>query len=132
MTASTADANNDSLYIGTRGDNRTSFQGVFYEILAYNTVLSTTDREKIEGYLAWKWGVKTQLPAAHPFYTVPVTSVAGLVLDSATLTTITLSWNGAIGSTSYTYTVNGTATTPTADNGVQSNKATFGLSLIHI
>ena len=67
LTASTADANNDSLYIGTRGDNRTSFQGVFYEILAYNTVLSTTDREKIEGYLAWKWGLQANLPAAHPY-----------------------------------------------------------------
>ena len=67
LTASTADANNDSLYIGTRGDNQTSFQGVFYEILAYNTVLSTTDREKIEGYLAWKWGLQTNLPAAHPY-----------------------------------------------------------------
>ena len=67
LMPSTADANNDSLYIGTRADNYTSFQGVFYEILAYNTVLSTTDREKIEGYLAWKWGLQADLPAGHPY-----------------------------------------------------------------
>jgi len=67
LTASTGDASNNRLYIGTRGDNGTSFQGVFYEILVYNMVLSTTDREKIEGYLAWKWGLQANLPADHRY-----------------------------------------------------------------
>ena len=75
LTASTSDANNDSLYIGTRGDNYSSFQGVFYEIIVYNTVLSTTDREKIEGYLAWKWGLQANLPASHPYSTTPNSNI---------------------------------------------------------
>jgi hypothetical protein len=28
---------------------------------------SATDRQKIEGYLAWKWGIQASLPAAHPY-----------------------------------------------------------------
>jgi hypothetical protein len=67
LTPSTADANNDTLYIGTRADNNTSFQGVFYEILVYNTVLSTSEREEVEGYLAWKWGLEAQLPTTHSY-----------------------------------------------------------------
>jgi hypothetical protein len=66
LTSSTADANNDGIYIGTRGDTGASFQGVFYEIIAYNTVLSTTERQTVEGYLAWKWGLQAQLPSTHP------------------------------------------------------------------
>lgn len=68
LTPSTADANNDTLYIGTRGDNGTSFQGVFYEILVYNTALSTAEREEVEGYLAWKWGLQAQLPTTHSYF----------------------------------------------------------------
>ena len=68
LTPSTADANNDTLYIGTRGDNSTSFQGVFYEILVYNTALSTAEREEVEGYLAWKWGLQAKLPTTHSYF----------------------------------------------------------------
>ena len=68
LTASTADANNDSLFIGTRGDTATSFQGVFYEIILYNKALSTAEREEVEGYLAWKWGLQAQLPTTHSYF----------------------------------------------------------------
>lgn len=37
------------------------------EILIYNTVLSTTNRQRVEGYLAWKWGLQNSLPSAHPY-----------------------------------------------------------------
>lgn len=33
--------------------------------------LATSDRQKIEGWIAWKWGVQTQLPATHPYYSSP-------------------------------------------------------------
>ena len=29
--------------------------------------LSTTERQKMEGYLAWKWGIQSSLPAGHPY-----------------------------------------------------------------
>jgi hypothetical protein len=67
LTPSTADATLDKLYLGTRGDLNTSFQGIFYEIIAYNTVPSLANRQLIEGYLAWKWGLQGSLPAGHPY-----------------------------------------------------------------
>lgn len=40
------------------------------EIVITNAVLSTSDRQKLEGYLAHKWGTTANLPAAHPYKTV--------------------------------------------------------------
>lgn len=37
------------------------------EILVYNSYLANADRQKIEGYLAWKWGIQSQLPSNHPY-----------------------------------------------------------------
>lgn len=37
------------------------------EILVYNSYLADVDRQKIEGYLAWKWGIQGQLPSGHPY-----------------------------------------------------------------
>jgi len=33
--------------------------------------LSTTNRQKIEGYLAWKWGLVASLPSNHPYKLIP-------------------------------------------------------------
>ena len=41
------------------------------EILAFPTVLSEQDRQRVEGYLAHKWGLTGDLPANHPFKTSP-------------------------------------------------------------
>lgn len=43
------------------------FNGTICEMVWYNASLSTDDRQKMEGYLAWKWGLQSQLPAAHPY-----------------------------------------------------------------
>ena len=43
------------------------FYGTINEIVYYNTVLSTSDRQSIEGYLAWKWNTPTPFPLAHPY-----------------------------------------------------------------
>ena len=37
----------------------------FNEIVMYNTSISITDRNRIEGYLAQKWGLTSQLPPGH-------------------------------------------------------------------
>lgn len=37
------------------------------ETLVSRTVLSTTDRQKLEGYLAHKWGMAANLPSDHPY-----------------------------------------------------------------
>jgi hypothetical protein len=43
------------------------------EIIALSAVLSNTDREKLEGYLAHKWGFASSLPTAHPYKSAPPT-----------------------------------------------------------
>jgi hypothetical protein len=32
-----------------------------------NGSYTTSDREKLEGYLAWKWGLEANLPNGHPY-----------------------------------------------------------------
>jgi len=42
-----------------------------FEILYFNRTLSTLERQSIEGYLAWKWGIPSSLPEIHPFKRFP-------------------------------------------------------------
>jgi hypothetical protein len=37
------------------------------EVICLKYIASSTDRQKIEGYLAWKWGLEANLPAGHPY-----------------------------------------------------------------
>lgn len=46
------------------------FKGKFMEMIIYNSVLSGPQIQKIEGYLAWKWGIQNKLPTNHPYYSV--------------------------------------------------------------
>jgi hypothetical protein len=43
------------------------------EMIICGTALSTDDRQKLEGYLAWKWGLAANLPADHPYKLNPPT-----------------------------------------------------------
>lgn len=43
--------------LGREGASSFQFQGTLYEVIAYSSVLSTADRQRVEAYLAWKWGV---------------------------------------------------------------------------
>jgi hypothetical protein len=44
-----------------------AWNGQINEIIKYNTDLSDTDRERVEGYLACKWGIQARLPGGHPY-----------------------------------------------------------------
>ncbi len=37
------------------------------EAICYYGDLSVGQRQQVEGYLAWKWGLQTSLPSTHPF-----------------------------------------------------------------
>jgi hypothetical protein len=53
-------------------NNLTAFwPGKVAEILIFNAVLSQSDREKVEGYLAHRWGIESVLPAPHPYKSSP-------------------------------------------------------------
>jgi len=57
--------------IGNQPNNSGEYWiGYIGEILVYTTALSDTDRQKVEGYLAWKWGLQGNLPANHPYKNV--------------------------------------------------------------
>jgi hypothetical protein len=48
--------------------------GGLHEVMNFTSTLTTDDRQKVEGYLAWKYGVQTNLPAGHPYFSSPPTS----------------------------------------------------------
>jgi hypothetical protein len=44
------------------------------EIVVTHSTMTTTDRQKLEGYLAHKWGLTANLPIDHPYKTTPPTA----------------------------------------------------------
>lgn len=78
QTATTAQSLTSStsptMYIGAYFSGPSEFYGgSICEMIIYNSFLTRTDREKIEGYLAWKWGIANLLPSSHPFKNIPPT-----------------------------------------------------------
>jgi hypothetical protein len=71
-TLMTSDANNTKLsswntpLIG-RSYGGYYYTGLIYELLGFGGQLSTAQRQQVEGYLAWKWGLQDSLPGGHPF-----------------------------------------------------------------
>lgn len=57
-------------YFGTETYNLFS-AGNLHEVLHYRSALSITDITRAEGYLAWKWGLQSNLNSAHPYRYVP-------------------------------------------------------------
>jgi hypothetical protein len=43
------------------------FYGTYAELILVSDALSTLTRQKIEGYLAHKWGLTANLPSGHPY-----------------------------------------------------------------
>lgn len=51
-----------------------AFQGRIYEIVLVSGIVSDADRQRVEGYLAHKWGLTANLPAGHPYKAAPPTA----------------------------------------------------------
>jgi hypothetical protein len=58
------------LQIGALGNNTALLLGSIAEVVIFAGVVSDSNRQRIEGYLAWKWGLTANLPAGHPYKTV--------------------------------------------------------------
>jgi len=60
----------DQIQIGTRLDGFTQ-PGEISEIIYVDTGLTLAQQQILEGYLAWKWGLQTNLPTSHPYRYAP-------------------------------------------------------------
>ena len=89
------------------------------EVIIYNTsAISTTQRQSIEGYLAWKWGLTSSLPSTHPFKSVPPgrpSQVAGIPVQvkMSAIRVVQLQYSGTYttaGNFFATFTGNGSVT----------------------
>lgn len=61
--------------IGTQYLANQNYTGLMCEVVVYNTLLNTTQRQRVEGYLAQKWGLHSSLPANHPYKTIAPTGI---------------------------------------------------------
>ena len=43
------------------------YNGTISEVLLFRTILTPSQAQQIEGYLGWKWGLQSNLPATHPY-----------------------------------------------------------------
>ena len=99
-TAGTPFTAGTTTYLGidtTGGGATYYFAGSAMEIIIYNVALTTTQKQQVEGYLAWKWGVQSSLPYTHPYarlfplstyiigtgLTTEVTTATGTFIDSS-------------------------------------------------
>jgi hypothetical protein len=150
FAGSTAPSANNTTWFQI-GDSRGASASEFYvsdqniyEFIGFDTTLTTTQRQTIEGYLAHKWGLVGSLPSTHPFYyirphlrTFQPIDVPGcqLWLDAADLSSLVLSgssvttWNDKSGNGYHMNTLpasagwSGTAAYPTIGtsiNGLQT------------
>jgi hypothetical protein len=105
--------NSANLYIGTNTGDAGYWLSDVGEILVFSSTLATSDRQQVEGYLAWKWGLQGSLPSTHPynniyssvrpflrpFQPIDVSTSCLLWFDGADATTLSLtgttvnSWN---------------------------------------
>jgi hypothetical protein len=88
---------------GSSPANTTSFAHIgLGETVGYSAAVSATLRQKVEGYLAWKWGLQASLPVGHAYAaaapTVPTVVVSAPVgLSTETDTALTLGLAVSVG-----------------------------------
>jgi len=93
----------------------------FNEILFFNSILTTIQREQVESYLAQKWGLTATLPSFPGVKGIPGCALWLDAADSASMTTSSgnlLTWNDKSGN-GYVMT-NNTGTTTVASSSLNS------------
>ena len=102
--------------VGNFDQQNAGGSGIQYEILALSAAPSVADRERIEGYLAHKWGLTANLPSGHTYKTSsPSIAIAG-TWSSSNPAVATINSSGVItavsaGTCTFTYTTTTTTTT---------------------
>lgn len=73
-TQTWANDNATGFQIGGRQQTGTDYGNKYIsEVIGLNAKLSDSDRQKLEGYMAWKWKLEANLPAGHPYKLFPPT-----------------------------------------------------------
>jgi hypothetical protein len=115
-----------------------NYYGKMREVLMFSGNMTTTDRQSIEGYLAWKWGLQSTLPLGHPFAAstpgtiewVPiitlVASVGATGFTGSTGVTGTTGVTGATGFTGATGSIGFTGATGAAAAGATGSTGATG------
>jgi hypothetical protein len=102
------------------------FVGNINEVLMFDSTLSTANRQLIEGYLAWKWGIQTLLPNTHPYYSAAPIQSSGSVTTYAS-ESIDTNYNLQISATN-----NIRLSAPTEYKSIVSDVAVTTLALANI
>jgi hypothetical protein len=82
------------------------WNGNFGEAIICNTNLSTTDRQKVEGYLAHRWGLAGNLAVGHPYKDAPPGASGAVATLNATVTdtdSLTTTWSVVSGPASVSF-----------------------------
>ena len=94
------------------------------EIIAYNRALATTDRQMIEGYMAWKWGITNQLPIGHPYKEFPPSGEQAIIPSTpANVMQGLISWLDMADTSSYT--LSGTTLNTIRDKAIANGTFTI-------
>ena len=87
------------LSLGAYSNVSEASKGEVAELIAFDSVLSTADRQKIEGYLAHKWGLSSILPNTHP------AKSASIITSPADIDTHTVNLSNLVSGNTYYYRV---------------------------
>jgi len=118
------------LCLGGNADTNTGFNGLFYEVMVFNFPLSTEQREFVEGYLAWKWGLNASLPTTHLYYSA-IPNINTFLFQPNQIVGLTLWLDGADPLNNGTTPANAAAIatwfdkSPNAINGTGTGNPTF-------
>jgi len=93
-----------------------AFRGYIGEIITYPSGLSDIERQRVEGYLAWKWGIQNNLPNTQPYKMAPPIVLAAPIITGITTASQSLSVEftqstpGGVTITNYLYSTDNGAT----------------------
>jgi hypothetical protein len=62
-----------TLQLGSAGNTILLFKGYVAEVCIFNRILSNADRLRVEGYMVWKWGLRSSVSATNPYINFPPT-----------------------------------------------------------
>ena len=101
------------------------FNSYISELIIYNYTLSNSQRQQVEAYLAWKWGLISSLTSGHPGRTLPSFST---IFTPKSISSLTLWLDGADPAGTGITPANASSITTWADKSGLGYNATGGVS----